>query len=129
MTARILGKIRVPLGWSRKVPALIFGVKSDHAALVIQVTAFLQDIYYTYKRDASRNASGRGSMNFQEISRKTHYHIRWTRKAKLDWQPFRTSAEAEERAKELALRGEGYAIEEHGEACSQCGSMMKSVGA
>jgi hypothetical protein len=42
----------------------------------------------------------------------------------LDWQPFRTSAEAEERAKELALRGEGYAIEEHGEACSQCGSMM-----
>ena len=88
MTARILGKIRVLLGWSRKVPALIFGVKSDHAALVIQVTAFLQDIYYTYKRDASTNASGRGSMNFQEISRKTHYHIRWTRKAKLDWQPF-----------------------------------------
>jgi hypothetical protein len=66
MTARILGKIRVLLGWSRKVPALIFGVKSDHAALVIQVTAFLQDIYYTYKRDASRNAYWEG---LDELSR------------------------------------------------------------
>jgi hypothetical protein len=68
-------------------------------------------------------------MNFHKISRKTHYHIHWAGKAKLDWQAFSTRAEAEERAKELALRGEGYAIEEHGEACSRCGNMMKSVGA
>jgi hypothetical protein len=59
-------------------------------------------------------------MNLQEISRKTHYHIRWAGKANLDWQAFSTRAEADESAKELALPGEGYTIEEHGEACSQC---------
>ena len=68
-------------------------------------------------------------MNLQEISRKTHYHIRWAGKANLDWQAFSTRAEAGDSAKELALPGEGYTIEEHDEECSQCREMMKSAGA
>jgi hypothetical protein len=67
-------------------------------------------------------------MNLQEISRQTHYHIRWAGKANLDWQAFSTHAEAEESAKQLAFPGEGYTIEEHGEACPQCRDMMKSAG-
>jgi hypothetical protein len=65
-------------------------------------------------------------MNLQEISRKTHYHIHWAGKANLDWQAFSTRAEANESAGELTLPGEGYIIEEHGEACSQCKRLFSS---
>jgi hypothetical protein len=48
-------------------------------------------------------------------------------KANLDWQAFSTRAEAGESAKEWALPGEGYTIEEHGEACSQCKRLFSSA--
>jgi hypothetical protein len=56
-----------------------------------------------------------------------HYHIRWSGKSALDWQRFDAGAEAEKSAKQLALLGETYAIEEHGEACPQCMALMKKI--
>jgi hypothetical protein len=51
---------------------------------------------------------------------KTHYHIRWTRPSKLDWQPFSTPEEAKQIAEQLAGPGETYSIEKFGEACERC---------
>lgn len=49
-----------------------------------------------------------------------HYHIRWTGSEAMDWEPFDTQAEAEERAKKLSRFGETYTIEELGEGCTRC---------
>jgi hypothetical protein len=45
------------------------------------------------------------------------YHIRWSGKTTLDWEPFSTSAETETSAKQLMRLGETYTIEEHDGAC------------
>jgi hypothetical protein len=50
----------------------------------------------------------------------THYHIRWSGSAQLDWERFNTPAEAEASAKQLLRHGETYMIEEHNRACSRC---------
>lgn len=55
----------------------------------------------------------------------THYHIRWSGKAPLDWQRFSTPDEAKISAKELVRRGETYVIEEYDEACPRCLGAMK----
>jgi hypothetical protein len=49
-----------------------------------------------------------------------HYHIRWSTKSALDWQRFRTRAEAEERADELVRENETYTIEEQSSDCPFC---------
>lgn len=49
-----------------------------------------------------------------------HFHIRWSRVTALDWECFKTFAEAEARAKELVRRDETYAIEERDETCPRC---------
>jgi hypothetical protein len=54
-----------------------------------------------------------------------HYHIHWSGKTTLDYEPFATGAEAEESAKQLARPGETFTIEEHGETCPQCMALMK----
>jgi hypothetical protein len=53
----------------------------------------------------------------------THYHIRWSTTARLDWQPFGTRAEAEAGAKEWARFGETYTIEEFDENCIRCAEL------
>jgi hypothetical protein len=54
----------------------------------------------------------------------THYHIRWSGKALLDWERFNTPAEAEASAKQLLRHGETYTIEEHNDACPRCQAAM-----
>jgi hypothetical protein len=56
----------------------------------------------------------------------SHYHIHWTGKT-LDWERFDTSAEAEASARELMLPGETFTIEEHGESCPQCRSLLRKI--
>jgi hypothetical protein len=48
-----------------------------------------------------------------------HYHIRWSNEA-LDWEPFKTRAEAESSAKQLMRFGESYTIEEFDSDCPRC---------
>ncbi len=55
---------------------------------------------------------------------KTHFHIRWSTAALLDWQSFHTRDEAEHIAKELAHPHETYTIEEMlDESCQRCGML------
>jgi hypothetical protein len=54
-----------------------------------------------------------------------HYHIRWSGNVPLDWECFRTPAEADASAKQLVRPGETYTIEEHDETCSRCLAAMK----
>ena len=54
----------------------------------------------------------------------THYHIRWSRKALLDWQSFSTPEEAKASARQLVRQGETYTIEEHDERCARCQAAM-----
>ena len=42
-----------------------------------------------------------------------HYHIHWSGKAALDWERFATKADAEKSARQLALPGESFVVEEH----------------
>ena len=49
-----------------------------------------------------------------------HYHIRWSGKAMLDWEGFRTREEAEARAKQLMRLGETYTIEDFDGDCPRC---------
>jgi hypothetical protein len=55
-----------------------------------------------------------------------HYHIRWSAVARLDWERFSTSAQAEVSAKGLVRQHETYTIEEHDEACPRCRDAMKA---
>jgi hypothetical protein len=57
-----------------------------------------------------------------------HYHIRWTRPAKLDWLSFSTLEEAKQAAEQLVLIGETYSIEKCGEACEQCAELRSAMG-
>jgi len=51
----------------------------------------------------------------------THYHIRWSGKALLDWQRFSTPEEAKASARKLVRQGETYTIEEQDdERCPRC---------
>jgi ActR/RegA family two-component response regulator len=54
----------------------------------------------------------------------THYHIRWSGKALLDWQRFNTPEEAKESARQLVRQGETYGIEQHDETCPRCEAAM-----
>ncbi len=56
----------------------------------------------------------------------THYHIRWSGKALLDWQRFSTPEEAKASARQLLGQGETYAIEEHYETCPRCEATMNA---
>jgi hypothetical protein len=48
-----------------------------------------------------------------------HYHIRWHR-PELNSSPHKTREEAEASARDFALPGETYTIEEFGEECPRC---------
>lgn len=50
----------------------------------------------------------------------SHYHIRWSGKATLDWQGFRTREEAEAHAKELVRQDETYTLEDFDGDCPRC---------
>ena len=67
-------------------------------------------------------------MDRKDVSPATHFHIRWSGIARLDWESFPTREQAEVRAKELARSGEVFKIEEFDEKCERCQSMGKSVG-
>jgi hypothetical protein len=54
----------------------------------------------------------------------THYHIRWSGQALLDWQCFSTPEEAKASARQLVRQGETYSIEEHDETCPRCEAAM-----
>jgi hypothetical protein len=54
-----------------------------------------------------------------------HYHIRWSDRAVLDWEPFSALADAEASAKQLVRSGETYIIEEHDGACPRCTDAAK----
>ena len=56
----------------------------------------------------------------------THYHIRWSGKALLDWQCFSTPEEAKSSARQLVRLGETYVIEEQDETCSRCQAAMNA---
>jgi len=53
-----------------------------------------------------------------------HFHIRWSN-GNLDWESYRTRAEAELGAKKLMQYEETYAIEEHGGSCPRCPDVVK----
>ena len=48
-----------------------------------------------------------------------HYHIRWA-DSKVDWQAFRTKAEAVAEAERLKRLNENYNIEERDDNCERC---------
>lgn len=54
-----------------------------------------------------------------------HYHIRWSGRAVLDWEPFSTRVEAEASAKQLVRSGETYNIEERDGDCPRCTEARK----
>lgn len=60
--------------------------------------------------------------------RLSHFHIRWSGGV-LDWERFRTHAEAEAGAKQLVRLGESYAIEQHGVDCPKCAELLKEKSA
>ena len=59
-------------------------------------------------------------MDTKQIANIKHYHIRWSGIARLDWEPFRSIADAEASAKQLLRQGETYSIEEMGASCTRC---------
>lgn len=54
-----------------------------------------------------------------------HYHIRWSDRTVLDWEPFSTRVEAEASAKQLVRSGETYNIEERDGECLRCQDAAK----
>jgi hypothetical protein len=54
-----------------------------------------------------------------------HYHIHWSTREVLDWEAFKSKAEAEAAAQMLVRRGETYVIEERDERCPRCQSAFK----
>jgi hypothetical protein len=59
-------------------------------------------------------------------SPKTHFHIRWSGVAVLDWERFNTRAEATACALELARPREIFSIEESDGKCARCGDLLAS---
>ena len=70
----------------------------------------------------ARRLKSRRQMNHTQLP---HYHIRWSRKATLDWESFSTPKEAAARAKELVRQDETFMIEEHDGTCLRCRDAMK----
>lgn len=48
-----------------------------------------------------------------------HFHIRWD-SGRLDWEPFNSREEAEQRAKEIVLSKETYSVEHFDSKCELC---------
>ena len=61
-------------------------------------------------------------------SSKIHHHIRWVPSGAVDWERHETRTEAEESAKRLLRRYEGYVIEQFDEACNQCAALRAGTG-
>ena len=57
----------------------------------------------------------------------THFHIHWTIKKILDWEPFKSHADALARAKELSGTGELFTIAEVSVKCPVCGVKAASA--
>lgn len=55
-------------------------------------------------------------MDFQP---QRHFHIRWD-SGQLDWEPFNSPDEAEERAKQIVPSRETYSIEQFAQPCDHC---------
>jgi hypothetical protein len=66
-------------------------------------------------------------MDTRHVVSAKHYHIRWSGAARLDWEPFRSIAEAEASAKQLLREGETYGIEEMDASCARC-AKTKAAG-
>jgi hypothetical protein len=58
----------------------------------------------------------------KEVSRKPHFHIRWTPGSFLDWQRFPTRADAEAHASNRVRVNERYTIEEFEDPYCPCPS-------
>jgi hypothetical protein len=54
-----------------------------------------------------------------------HYHIRWSSKELLDWEPHPSRATAEGRAQQLVQSGETFTIEKGDDACPRCGGAFR----
>jgi hypothetical protein len=59
-------------------------------------------------------------MDTKHITEIKHYHIRWSGIARLDWEPFRTAAEADASARQLLRAGETFSIEASDATCARC---------
>jgi hypothetical protein len=57
----------------------------------------------------------------------THFHIHWTTKKILDWEPFNTHNEALARAEELADPSDLFSVEELSTKCPVCGGKAASA--
>lgn len=58
----------------------------------------------------------------------SHYHIHWSSKDTLDWESFRSFAEAEGTARQLVRPDETYTIEERDdESCPRCRTAFKAI--
>jgi hypothetical protein len=55
-----------------------------------------------------------------------HFHIRWSSKEKLDWEPFRTAGEARSAAAGWVRDGETYVIEQADENCPRCAEAKRA---
>jgi hypothetical protein len=66
-------------------------------------------------------------MDTRDITIVKHYHIRWSGIARLDWEPFQSTAEAEKSARQLLREGETYSIEEMDASCARC-AKAKAAG-
>ena len=53
-----------------------------------------------------------------------HYHIRWSN-SKVDWQAFRSPAEANASARQLARQDEAYAVEKFEGKCWRCAQITE----
>src|ERR1700719_4394351 len=69
----------------------------------------------------------RGPMDRKDLFLTTHFHIRWSGVARLDWERFATREQAEARAKELVRPGEIFKIEEFRKECERCQAKAKSA--
>jgi hypothetical protein len=56
----------------------------------------------------------------------SHFHIRWSSDA-LDHEPFTSSEQAHESAQSLVGRGESYSVEEFGDSCELCATLLDKV--
>ena len=57
----------------------------------------------------------------------THFHIHWTTKKILDWEPFNTHNEAMARAQEVAGLSDLFSVEELSAKCPICGAKAASA--
>ena len=59
--------------------------------------------------------------------RNNHFHIHWIKKKSLGWEPFKTHADAQARAQELAGPNEIFTVEELSARCPVCGGKAASA--